>query len=110
MVDKDFIYYKIILGSKHILPTQLINTIIDEYLDNRLKCMVCDCKFLDIEIDIDYGFARVCFICNKWVCENCSSTRIIYATNETFCGFCEYESYEEDDEESESDSDISDYN
>ena len=109
MVDKDFTYCKIVLGSKHVLPTNLINIIVDEYLDNRLKCIVCEYKFADIESDIDYGFARLCFICNKWVCENCSSTKIIYATNESFCSFCEYcySEMESDSDSSESDSDIS---
>ena len=88
MTNNDFVYAKIILGSKHIIPTELINKIIDEYLDNRLTCNVCNYKFEDIESDISYGFAKVCFICNNWVCENCSSTSLIYGINETFCDFC----------------------
>jgi len=105
MTNKDFMYCKIILGSLHILPTHLINTIVDEYIDNRLKCGICDYKFLDIEDDISYGFARVCFICNQWICENCSSTLLIYGTNETFCNLCEYIDSSSEDSDYSSDSD-----
>ena len=89
MTNKDFMNCKVILGSKNILPSELINIIIDEYLDNRLKCFVCNYKFLDLEDEISYGSARVCFICNNWVCENCYSTSLLYGTIETFCDFCE---------------------
>jgi len=106
MVDKDFMYCKVALGSKRVLPTELINVIVDEYLDNRLKCAVCKYKFLDIEADIDYGFARVCFICNEWVCENCSSTSLVYGTIETFCDFCEYEGSESEPDYDSSEDDV----
>jgi len=100
MVDKDLIYCKVALGSKRVLPSELINMIVNEYLDNRLKCSVCKYKFLDIEDDISYGFARVCFICNQWVCENCSSTSLVFATIETFCEFCEYDGSDLDSDDS----------
>jgi hypothetical protein len=96
MKNKDFMNYKIILGSKKIIPTELINIIVDGYLDNRLSCFICKNKFIDLETDISY--ARVCFICNNLVCECCYSTSLIYGTIEALCDFCEFN---ESDSESE---------
>jgi len=101
MTNKDLMYCKVILGSKGILPAELINIIVDEYIDNRLKCYICDYKFLDLENEISYGSARVCYICNNWICENCYSTSLIYGTIETFCDFCQYD-IESDDTDLES--------
>jgi hypothetical protein len=101
LTNKDFIWRKTVLGSKRIIPTEIINIIIDEYLDNRLKCIVCDHKFVDIENDISYGFACVCYICNNWVCEICYLRKVINATCETFCMLC-------DDKYSDSDYDFTD--
>jgi hypothetical protein len=101
MTNKDFMSCKIILGSKHILPSELINVIVDEYLDNRLKCLICKYKFTDLENDLSDGFAKVCFICNEWVCENCSTFSLIYGTCETFCDFCENNISDSDSDNSE---------
>lgn len=82
LTTKEFNNFKMILASKRILPRELINIIVDEYLDNRIKCKECGYKFLDIESDISNGVATVCEHCNKWVCDsyygNCSTVNCAY--------------------------------
>lgn len=70
LTNNDFNNFKVLLASTRKLPIEIIRFIIDEYLDNRLKCEECGHKFLDIESDISNGVATVCEHCNKWICDS----------------------------------------
>ena len=65
MTLKFLLKYKIILYRLKVLPTDLINYIIDEYIDVRFPCEIC----LYI-LDCDWYY-RSCDDCNKLMCENC---------------------------------------
>ena len=59
--------YKIELSKLNKFPYEIINIIIDDYVDNREKCCICDYKFT-FDDDIDHGNVISCEVCNQWTC------------------------------------------
>ena len=64
--------YKIILLSLKILPVDIINSIINVYIDNRIICQLCDFKFNNLKYCIKNKDAVKCNICEKYTCYNCT--------------------------------------
>jgi hypothetical protein len=60
--------YKINLYKSNKLPTEIINKIIDEYVDARIKCSICSYK-INFNNDISNGVIVNCVDCNNWVCD-----------------------------------------
>ena len=86
---KDFNDFKVRLYKCSNLPVRIISIIVDEYLDNRIKCSQCDYKFDDL------NDAIACHHCDKWVCwydDNCSRTN----NDLTLCLTC-YDQISSDD-------------
>jgi len=110
LTNRDFNDYKMMLYTNKMLPVELINSIVDDYLDNRIRCCECDYKFLDIENDCVNGSAIVCDGCDQWVCDHwVSDCSVSIACNkiERYCLSC-YENLStsnEDDEDDENDED-----
>lgn len=59
--------YKIELYKLNKFPFEIINIIIDDYVDAREKCCICFYKFI-FDYDIDNGNVISCEVCNKWTC------------------------------------------
>jgi DNA-directed RNA polymerase subunit RPC12/RpoP len=62
------------------IPVELINKIVDEYVDNRYRCSKCNYKFLNLEQDLDNKRTYCCYYCSKYFCHpiinnNCSTNR-----------------------------------
>jgi hypothetical protein len=66
----------ILYNQKPQLSVDLINLIVDGYVDNRLKCYNCNFKFLDLDDAFSYGYIAYCHMCNKCFCENCFQSKM----------------------------------
>jgi hypothetical protein len=87
--------YKVSLNLIRGLPECLINKIVDEYVDARIKCVSCDYKFSSLNEDISDGYANVCYGCNKWVCDICVTTEYSLYKIDKFCKVCCHNFYNE---------------
>ncbi len=66
ITNEDINEYKTILNSPKInIPTEIIHIIIDEYFDNRVKCIICNKKH---NISDYSGELTKCDKCNNWIC------------------------------------------
>ena len=61
-------FKKILSDAKPSLPTNIINIIIDGYVDNRHECYVCNKKLSDIENAFEEYEVDRCERCRNWCC------------------------------------------
>lgn len=90
LTNRDFNNYKMMLYTKKMLPLELINSIVDDYLDNRIRCCECDYKLTDVGNGCED--ALICDGCDKWVCDDwvsdCSVKVSITYYIERYCRSC----------------------
>lgn len=89
ITNDDIINYKLLLNSCKIeLPDEIIDIIVDGFIDNRVKCIICNTKY-NIG-DKDYDFLQ-CHNCNNYMCDNqsdCMEITFNKHTNYYFCMNC----------------------
>jgi hypothetical protein len=62
--------YKVILIT--LLPVNIIDLIIDQYIDNRILCKICDYKFYNFNKLYSNNLIHKCFLCeNNYMCHKC---------------------------------------
>ncbi len=103
---------------KYKLPVEIINAIIDDYADARLRCDCCGYK-INLENDFSNGYVVKCNGCDVWLCEhlygNCSKSYYDGCKIYNYCLDCyddesnsctETESETESETETESDNEL----
>ena len=99
--------YKIQLYLLNKFPIEIINIIIDEYVDARTDCNICKYKFT-FDYDIDYGNAVACQGCYQWACNDAECSKSFYfGCIEYYCIKCA-ENVDDDESYFDSDSDFYD--
>jgi len=61
-------FKKILRSGKPSLPADIINIIVDEYVDNRRECYVCNKKISDFENAYEEYEILACDRCHNWCC------------------------------------------
>jgi hypothetical protein len=75
-------YKDIIINYKIKLPESLINYIVNEFIDDRNSCCMCQLK-----CDYYDGDLTCCNKCNRFICYDCVFDKSIRCTN-TDCCYC----------------------
>ena len=87
LTTKDLNYYKFLLIKK--LPLEIVNYIINEYLDNRIICNICNYKFKNLSKALDNDNIQNCEICDDWICNKTCSKEIFSGTKlSIWCNNC----------------------
>ena len=84
---KELNNYKILLLSRNKikLSIEIINIIIDDFLDNRIKCIICNNKY-SLDDAVCIGDIEQCESCNNWMCfEICCNE---YYSKSSFYKWC----------------------
>ena len=110
ITNNDIINYKLLLNYCKIeLPDEIIDVIVDGFIDNRVKCIICNTKY-NIS-DRGYDFLQ-CHNCNNYMCDtqpDCSEVSFDEHTIYYWCINCYDKSLnyssESDDNSSDSSSD-----
>lgn len=92
--DYKFLFYSF---NKN-LPIEIINKIVDEYLDDRNFCITCKWKFDDDAYDMMF-----CDCCNECICDVCCNQNYDGYKIEYYCDDCYEELESESENENESD-------
>jgi len=82
--------YKIELLKMNILPIDIINIIVNEFVDARYKCCICYIK-ITYEKEECFGNPSKCTNCDLWCChwsKGCSKYELIYGIPEHYCNDC----------------------
>lgn len=97
--------YKIELYKSKKLPVEIVNIIVDDYLDARMKCSICNCK-INFDNDISNGAIVKCDGCDDWICDswynNCSKSKSDGYNIYNYCIECY--SYSESEDETKNNS------
>lgn len=75
--------YKIELYKYKLLPTEIVNKIIDEFLDSRFTCSICTYK-INFQNDFFSGKIVQCDICNIWICSDWVNNNCCKILNDVF--------------------------
>lgn len=67
-------YKKIITNYKIKIPVEIINYIVDEFIDDRNNCCVCQIRF-------DYDNLTTCNECKQYICYDCVFDKDIKCSN-----------------------------
>jgi len=63
--------YKLTLHLSKFLPVEIINKIVDDYLDVISECKFCDTKFSSLNACFESGLAFRCRACAVLICDDC---------------------------------------
>lgn len=100
--------YKVELYKMKNIPAEIINIIIDDYVDARYKCTICGYK-INFDVDFSNGCIVNCDGCDEWVCDhlygNCSKSVYDGCKIYNYCIEC-YDELDELDELDEIESDL----